>query len=98
MTRARKSASHVYRGIYCKFFGNIKVHQAVCEAFHGPRPFDGAVVIHLDENGLNNRPENLRWGTQKENLNMPKVKAYHRSRKGARSAWAIHRAKRSEAA
>jgi hypothetical protein len=82
VTRASKNAGHVYRGIYWKKHGNIKVHRAVCEAFHGPPPFDGAVVIHLDENGLNNRPENLKWGTQKENLNMPKIKAYHRSRTG----------------
>lgn len=56
-----------------------KVHQLVCEAFHGPKPFPDAVVIHLDENALNNRPENLKWGTQKENLNMPKFKKYLRS-------------------
>lgn len=80
VTRAKKTASHVYRGFYNKFFGNIKVHQAVCEAFHGPKPFPEAVVIHLDENALNNRPENLKWGTQKENLNMPKHKAWLRSR------------------
>lgn len=53
-----------------------KVHQLVCEAFHGSKPFPEAVVIHLDENALNNRPENLKWGTQKENLNMPKFKAW----------------------
>lgn len=53
-----------------------KVHQLVCEAFHGAKPFPEAVVIHLDENSLNNRPENLKWGTQKENLNMPKFKAW----------------------
>ncbi len=91
VTRSSKGASHVYRNIYCKFFGNIKVHRAVCEAFHGPPPFEGAVVIHLDEDGLNNRPENLKWGTQKENLNMPKIKAYHRSRTGENSAHAKHR-------
>jgi hypothetical protein len=56
-----------------------KVHQLVCEAFHGPKPFSTAVVIHLDEDGHNNRPENLKWGTQKENLNMPKYKAWQRS-------------------
>ncbi|WP_413716185.1 HNH endonuclease signature motif containing protein [Sphingobium sp. B1D7B] len=60
-------------------FGNIKIHQAVCEAFHGPKPFPRAVVIHLDEDAHNNRPENLKWGTQKENLNMPKFKAWQRS-------------------
>ena len=79
VTRANSAASHTYRGIYAKFYGNIKVHQAVCEAFHGPKPFHGAVVIHLDEDAHNNRPENLKWGTQKENLNMPKFKAWLRS-------------------
>jgi hypothetical protein len=98
VTRASTTATHVYRGLYCKFFGNIKAHRAVCEAFHGPPPFAGAVVIHRDEDGLNNRPGNLKWGTQKENLNMPKIKAYHRSRKGERSAWASHRRGASEAA
>lgn len=78
-TRAKKGAAHSYLAINAKFFGNIKVHQAVCEAFHGPKPFPEAVVIHLDENALNNRPENLKWGTQKENLNMPKFKKYLRS-------------------
>lgn len=78
VTSAAKGAAHTYRGVSAKYFGNIKVHRAVCEAFHGPAPFDGAVVIHLDENAHNNRPENLKWGTQKENLNMPKIKAYQR--------------------
>lgn len=82
ITRAKKGAAHEYRGIYAKFFGNIKIHQAVCEAFHGPKPFPKAVVIHLDENALNNRPENLKWGTQKENLNMPKFLEYCRTRRG----------------
>lgn len=77
--RAKRGAAHVYKGTYNFFYGNIKVHQAVCEAFHGPRPFDGAVVIHIDEDARNNRPENLKWGTQKENLNAPGFKAYCRS-------------------
>lgn len=98
VTRASRAASYTYRGAYVGAFGNIKVHRAVCEAFHGPAPFDRAVVIHLDEDAHNNRPENLKWGTQKENLNMPKIKAYHRSRTGENSARAIGLAKRSEAA
>jgi hypothetical protein len=69
--RAHKKARHVYSNYWCRAFGNIKVHQAICEAFHGARPFETAVVIHKDEDGLNNRPENLKWGTQKENLNAP---------------------------
>ena len=79
---AKRGAKHVYLGFFNSAYGNIKVHQAVCEAFHGEKPFPKAVVIHLDENALNNRPDNLKWGTQKENLNMPKIKAYHQSRTG----------------
>jgi hypothetical protein len=90
VAKAKKSAKHEYRHIMLKRHGlgpvrqqPRKVHQLVCEAFHGAKPFDLAVVIHIDENALNNRPENLRWGTQKENLNMPKFKNYCKSRAGA---------------
>jgi hypothetical protein len=71
IARAAKDAKHEYRNYWTRHFGNIKVHQAVCEAFHGPRPFPDAVVIHKDEDGLNNAADNLKWGTQKENLNAP---------------------------
>ena len=86
-TRASKNATHVYRGIMVKSVGDgkprpRKVHQLICEAFHGIKPFASAVVIHLDECSLNNRPENLRWGTQKENLNMPGFLKYCRGRVG----------------
>lgn len=52
-----------------------KVHRLVCEAFHGPAPFEGAVVMHLDEDARNNRPENLAWGSQRENLSAPGYRA-----------------------
>lgn len=90
VARASKTANHVYRHIMLKRYGDgprqqpRKVHQLVCEAFHGPKPFPDAVVLHLDEDALNNRPENLRWGTQKENLNMPKFKEYLRTRPAPR--------------
>lgn len=67
-------------------FGNMKIHRLVCEAFHGSPPFPKAVVIHLDENGKNNNASNLKWGTQKENLNMPKFIAYCKTRTGVNSA------------
>lgn len=67
-------------GIVNRTFGNMKIHRLVCEAFHGAPPFAKAVVIHLDENAMNNKPENLRWGTQKENLNMPGFIAYCKTR------------------
>jgi hypothetical protein len=71
IAKSHKNAKHLYRNYWTREFGNIKVHQAVCEAFHGPRPFETAVVIHADEDGLNNFAANLRWGTQKENLSAP---------------------------
>ena len=99
--KAKRDASHVYLGTWVRKYGNIKIHQAVCEAFHGPKPFEKAVVIHKDENALNNRPENLKWGTQKENLNAPGFKAYCRARileSSPRAKWAANRAKASEEA
>lgn len=45
---------------------NAKVHQLVCEAFHGPRP-PGQVVRHLNDVHDDNRAENLSWGTHAEN-------------------------------
>ena len=83
--KSAKNANHVYLNWLVKKIGNMKVHRLVCEAFHGPAPFVKAVVIHIDENSLNNRPENLKWGTQKENLNMPKFIAYCRNRVGENS-------------
>ena len=53
-----------------------KVARLICEAFHGPAPFSGAVAMHLDENSRNNKPGNLKWATQKENLNSPKFLEY----------------------
>lgn len=75
-TKASKKASHLYYGMYALHFGNLKIHRLVCEAFHGEPPEGKSVVIHKDDNALNNKPENLKWGTQKENLNMPGFKAF----------------------
>jgi hypothetical protein len=74
----------------------FKVARMVAEAFHGPPPFDGAVVMHLDENAANNRADNLSWGTQKENLNAPGFLDYCRSRTAPNSPAAKARRKRSD--
>ena len=102
VSKANKAASHEFRIIMVRYATKTakarprKVHQLVCEAFHGPKPFPEAVVIHLDEDAHNNRPENLKWGTQKENLNMPKFKAWQSSperSENLRRGWEKRRAK-----
>ena len=87
VSKAKKTAVHTYRSALVYNTGEDrnrqrprKVHQLVCEAFHGPKPFDGAVVIHKNEDAHDNRPENLKWGTQKENLNAPGFVEYCRKK------------------
>jgi hypothetical protein len=66
-----------------KFFHggkNYRVAPLVCEAFNGPAP-PGHVCMHGDEDSRNNRPTNLSWGTQKQNLNAPGFLAYCRARR-----------------
>ena len=43
------------------------VHTMVCEAFHGPKPSTEHETRHLDGHRLNNRADNLAWGTKQEN-------------------------------
>lgn len=43
------------------------IHRIVCAAFHGPPPFVGAQVAHLDGTRTNNAARNLRWKTAKGN-------------------------------
>jgi hypothetical protein len=91
--RARRGSWDGARYIFQWRDKTYRVARLVCEAFSGPPPFEGAVCMHLDENSRNNEPGNLRWGTQKENLNAPKWLAYCRGRVGANSAWAKARRK-----
>lgn len=82
--RAAKTARHSYYGVLYRG-KNYKIHRLVCEAFHGPAPEEKPYVIHLDEDALNNRPDNMKWGTQKENLNAPGFIEYCRGRTGENS-------------
>jgi hypothetical protein len=77
-----------------KYRKMVKVHRLVCLAFNGPPPFEGALVLHIDENGLNNRPGNLMWGTQKENMNAPNLQAWRTTRVGDLNPRRIGMAKR----
>jgi len=44
-----------------------KLHELICTSFHGPSSFKGAVVRHINDDPLDCRKDNLKWGTQKEN-------------------------------
>ncbi|MGG7581729.1 NUMOD4 motif-containing HNH endonuclease [Rhizobium sp. Nf11,1] len=46
----------------------VYLHYLVVRAFHGPKPFNAAVTRHLDGDPLNNSPDNLIWGTHRENM------------------------------
>ncbi len=67
----RGGRNKAYQRVYLRAADGRKVHayvhRLVCEAWHGPRPFDGAVIRHLNDIQTDNRQENLQWGTPEEN-------------------------------
>lgn len=47
---------------------DYRIHRLVLEAFHGKAQVDRQLGLHRDGNKLNNRADNLYWGTQQENM------------------------------
>lgn len=45
----------------------VPVHRIICRSFHG-EPAAGQEVRHLNGNEIDNRPDNLKWGTRSENI------------------------------
>lgn len=80
LTRKNRSGNYRMLQLTVRGVGTVKIAQLVCEAFHGPKPFPEAVVLHRDEDSTNNSYRNLRWGTRKENQNAPGFKAWCASR------------------
>ena len=46
---------------------NIYVHHWVLRVFKGAKPFASALARHLNDDPLDNRAENLEWGSRSEN-------------------------------
>ena len=57
--------------------GSIYIHRAVAELFV-PNPENKPCVDHINTDRLDNRAENLRWVTYKENCNNPLTKQHKR--------------------
>lgn len=60
----KQSSANGYKFVrLCRYGFNetVRVNRAVAEAFHGPSPFEGAVVCHNDGCRTNNHYSNLRW-------------------------------------
>jgi hypothetical protein len=65
--RLQRSGSYVYVNFWQEKKLRLRtVHSLVAETFLGPRP-PGSEVRHLDGDPLNNRVENLAYGTRIEN-------------------------------
>ncbi len=67
----RRSSRHPYlmTGLYVEGRRKrIRLHKLILNAFVGPRPI-GFEARHLDGDCLNNKPNNLSWGTRLENVN-----------------------------
>lgn len=75
-----------------------KVARLICEAFNGPPPSSKSICMHANENSRDNRPENLEWATQKDNLNCPGFISYCRARTGDANPYRKGRARKASAA
>jgi len=64
--KQRVTSASGYPRISIKYGRKVCVHSLVAEAFHGSRP-EGMLCRHLNGNKLDNTPDNLCWGTVREN-------------------------------
>lgn len=75
------------------------VHRLVCEAFHGPPPFEGAHAAHWDGDKDRNHQDNLRWATPAENIADKRrhgTQTYGETSGRAKTTWATVRQMRAE--
>jgi hypothetical protein len=56
-----------YLFVYLGRRKQVACHRTICWAFNGPPPPDKEWTLHRDGNKINNVPDNLYWGTPKDN-------------------------------
>lgn len=81
LMRPQKNGPMGYAGVSLARDGRKvrrQVHQLVLESFQGARPTGKHVVRHLNGNYLDNRVENLAWGTAAENMGDQVTHGTHR--------------------
>lgn len=65
-----QSTSAGYDTVRVRYQGHnrrVCVHSIICRAFNGPKPSPDHHVLHRNGDKLDNTPENLYWGTPKQN-------------------------------
>ena len=74
--REAKPRLYEYLVVFIPYRKECSIHRLVAEAFL-PKPLGATEVDHIDGNKSNNRVENLRWVSHKENSNNPNTKYKH---------------------
>ena len=95
--RVKLNGEIVYPDIHCNYLyiGTFFIHRAVAELFV-PNPENKPVIDHINTDRLDNRAENLRWVTTKENCNNPLTRRHYSESKRGRVLTAEWKRKISE--
>ena len=61
---------------------SLSVHTLICKTFKGPKPTEingdsNVDCMHINGDSLDNRPENLMWGTHSQNMNEKTCRQSH---------------------